>query len=105
MYNVFLVLYFRISNLLRVTIPIGPIVGYQELAPSSPTSCALYCSAEQNPDNKWKYEVGTTYSYEYNVESETLMEGTSEQSSTMSLAAVAKVHVKSPCDFELKVNV
>lgn len=81
----------------------GPIVGYQELAPSSPTSCALYCSAEQNPDNKWKYEVGTTYSYEYNVESETLMEGTSEQSSTMSLAAVAKVHVKSPCDFELKM--
>ena len=74
------------------------------MASTSPNSCALYCSTEQNSNSKWKYEVGKVYSYDYNVETTTLMEGTATQSSKVSLAAKAKINVKSTCDFELKVK-
>ena len=74
------------------------------MSSTSPNSCALYCSTEQNANSKWKYEVGKVYSYEYNVETTTLMEGTATQSSKVSLSANAKINVKSTCNFELTVS-
>ena len=74
------------------------------MASTSPNSCALYCSTGQNANSKWKYEVGKVYTYDYNVETTTLMEGTATQSSKVSLAATAKINIKSSCDFELKVR-
>ncbi|XP_035827340.1 uncharacterized protein LOC101854594 [Aplysia californica] len=64
-------------------------------------SCATTCSANQN---KFNYEVGETYIYDYEVDTKTSMAGASEDTAELNIKAKADIHVVSKCNFVLRLR-
>ena len=54
--------------------------------------------------SKFGYQPGTTYEYDYDVDTTTLIQGASEGMSGLKMTAKVQVEVLSKCDFVLKVK-
>ena len=54
--------------------------------------------------NKFGYQPGTTYEYDYDVDTTTLIQGASEGMSGLKMTAKVQVEVLSKCDLVLKVK-
>ena len=68
----------------------------------TPGACAASCDASDVAG--WRYVAGTTYVYDYQVETETAVRGTSDQTSFVTFKARAKVAVMDACNFQLTVS-
>lgn len=64
--------------------------------------CATSC--EFDPSHPLRYGVGRAYRFAYAARAVTAMRGTSDQESAAEVAAVAEVHVLSPCNMVLKLS-
>ena len=54
--------------------------------------------------NKFGYQPGTTYEFDYDVDTTTLLQGASEGLSGMKMSAKVKLEVLSKCDLVLQVS-
>ncbi|XP_071116773.1 uncharacterized protein [Haliotis cracherodii] len=75
----------------------GPIT-YQSR--DETTSCARRC----RDTNKFNYLPGTTYEFDYNVQTHTSMEGASGDQATLGIRATADIEVLSKCDMALRLR-
>ncbi len=92
-----------INNFSVAIIPV-PLIFTQTVDRSS---CASVCPTKSDAllhGNKFHYEVGKAYEYDYAAETVTAMRGTSDQESRVLVRAKAEVTVRDRCDFELKVH-
>ncbi|XP_050403910.2 uncharacterized protein LOC126819756 [Patella vulgata] len=64
------------------------------------TMCAQRCTES----SKFRYRPGTTYEFDYNVQTHTAMEGASDEKATLGIKATAEVEVMSKCEFALKLR-
>ena len=62
------------------------------------------CLSSCSENSLWKYKIGKRYVYNYNVEVATIMKGTSDEDSRMTMAMKANFVHTSQCNFDLKVN-
>ena len=62
--------------------------------------CLQHCPASSN----WAYSVGKIYNYNYLVSTSSTMKGTSDEESSVTFQARARIGVTSPCNFVLKVT-
>ncbi|XP_041357852.1 apolipoprotein B-100-like [Gigantopelta aegis] len=67
---------------------------------SDATMCARRCTGS----NKFKFTPGMTYEFDYNVMSETTMEGADTERASIEIRAVADIEVLSQCDFALRMR-
>ncbi|XP_056021701.1 uncharacterized protein LOC130054813 [Ostrea edulis] len=62
------------------------------------------CSTTCTDSTKFGYQPGTTYEYDYDVDTTTLIQGASEGKSGMKMTTKVQVEVLSKCDLVLKVK-
>ena len=62
------------------------------------------CLSSCSGNSLWKYKIGKSYLYNYNVEVATMMKGTSDEDSRMTLSLKANFLFTSQCNFDLKVR-
>ena len=79
---------------------ISTLVGAISGVPQRDKTCVVErCSA-----GEWNYEVGKVFSFQYEVEATTAINGASDQRSTFSFNAIADIGAVSPCNFVLKLR-
>ena len=66
-------------------------------------SVAEECLSTCTTNSLWRYRVGKSYSYSYQVSVVTMMKGTSDEDSSLSMKAQAKFIHSSKCNFQLQV--
>ncbi|KAL8584622.1 hypothetical protein ACOMHN_002351 [Nucella lapillus] len=65
--------------------------------PDDSDSCAITCSAS----NKFTYSPGQTYTYDYTVQTETSVDGASEERATLAISGQANIEVIDDCEMVL----
>ena len=63
-------------------------------------TCATTCTESA----KFSYEVGQTYSFVYEADTVTSLQGATEEHSSLHVRSAADIHVLSPCEFALTVS-
>ncbi|TRY75771.1 hypothetical protein TCAL_12697, partial [Tigriopus californicus] len=63
--------------------------------------CASSCPED---DGSWGYTPGSTYTFNYEVDTNTAMKGASSQTSEVHMQATAKIHVINRCNFQLRID-
>ncbi|XP_067677413.1 uncharacterized protein [Haliotis asinina] len=75
----------------------GPITSQRA---TGSRKCARVCT----DTSKFKYVPGTTYEYEYNVQTQTSMAGASSDQALLGIRATAYIEVLSKCEMALKLH-
>ncbi|XP_050402855.1 uncharacterized protein LOC126819071 [Patella vulgata] len=86
--------------MLLLALVAGVLAGPINLRVNEPNICATRCVESK----KFKYEPGTTYVFDYNAQTETGMEGASEDKAVLGISATAHVEVISNCDMALRLS-
>ena len=63
------------------------------------------CLSTCTTNSLWRYRVGKSYSYSYQVSVVTVMKGTSDEDSSLTMKAQAKFIHSSKCNFQLQVTI
>ncbi|KAK6188791.1 hypothetical protein SNE40_004897 [Patella caerulea] len=90
----------KVPLMLLLALVAGVLAGPINLRVNEPNICATRCVESK----KFKYEPGTTYVFDYNAQTETGIEGASEDKAVLGISATAHVEVISNCDMALRLS-
>jgi hypothetical protein len=91
--------YILLFSLVAGTIIAGPI-NVQD----GDSKCARTCTESLSDNSKFQYTPGTTYTYRYDGTTETKLQGSSSQLTSLKIQATADIEVLSKCEFALKLS-
>lgn len=80
------------------------IIGFASAGPVAVSGGASMCDIQCGSQNKFRYTPGKSYVYKYSTKTETALEQSSHEKSTIYLDADISLHVMDSCRFVLKVD-